>query len=426
MRFTVHRPPNGEVSLCWYRPSGGDVAGGVDVGVARPRFAGDAGEDRLALAVFGCDVPAGGASLRRVRGRNPFESARGFMVESGDQPTPALISDRAVKAPLLRDAYAGLVNGAACGAGHRPYVERFDSDRVEPARKVGGGLFDPIVSPVCFACFEFRDRELGAPSAVRAGFGAREASLQAAQPGLLTGSKARAVQQLASGQRRRHRHTAINTDDAAIGRSGNWVGDVREGDMPAPGPIPSDAVGLHACGYGSGAAEADVAHLGHPYPPAAAVDFLNMARLEPNLPEAFMHASFAPRRAAMRAGEKVPHGLIEVPQRLLLHGLRSGRQPVVFGTRRGQLCRLIIVSGSVSPRLPEKLLLYGEVPYEPSMAAVLHKHHLLSRRRQQAKPRHIRKLATATDINRPRKTAHPTIGAPSRHKRGSFRLKEKQ
>jgi hypothetical protein len=80
LRFTVHRPPCGEVSLCWYRPSGGDVAGSVHVGVERPGFAGDAREDRLALAVFGCDMPAGGASLRGVRGRNAFYASRSFLI----------------------------------------------------------------------------------------------------------------------------------------------------------------------------------------------------------------------------------------------------------------------------------------------------------------------------------------------------------
>ena len=85
LRFTVHRPPCGE-SLCWYRPSGGDVAGSVDVGVARRRAAGDAREDRLALAVFACDVPTGRASLRCVRGRDAFDAARSFVVEPGLSP----------------------------------------------------------------------------------------------------------------------------------------------------------------------------------------------------------------------------------------------------------------------------------------------------------------------------------------------------
>jgi hypothetical protein len=203
LRFTVRRPPCGEVSLCWDRPSGGDVAGRVDVGVARPRAAGDAGEDRLALAVFGCDVPAGGASLRRVRSRNAFESARSFLVEAGNKPTPPSTTDRAVEAPLRCDPNARLFEGSAHRAGHRLNLEVLHANGVEPAGQIGRGLLDPVASPVRLARPHFRDRNLGARSAVGAALGAREALLQATQPGPLSGCKARGVQQLPGGQCRR-------------------------------------------------------------------------------------------------------------------------------------------------------------------------------------------------------------------------------
>jgi len=203
LRFTVLRPPDGEVSLCWHRPSGGDVAGGVDVGVARPRLASDTREDRLALAVFGCDVPAGGASLRRIRGRNLFEASRSLMLKPRHKPTPALTTDRAVETPLLRNPNTGSVNRASSGARHRPHIEVLNPDRVEPARKVGSGLFEPVSSPVGFARFDFRDRRLPPLSAVGAALGARETLLQTVQPNLLTTCEPRSVQQLASGQRRR-------------------------------------------------------------------------------------------------------------------------------------------------------------------------------------------------------------------------------
>src|SRR5829696_340895 len=48
LRFTVRRPPNGEVSPCSHCPSGGDVACSVHVGVAPTGSAGFALEDRLA------------------------------------------------------------------------------------------------------------------------------------------------------------------------------------------------------------------------------------------------------------------------------------------------------------------------------------------------------------------------------------------
>ena len=85
-----------------------------------------------------------------------------------------------------------------------------------------------------------------------------------------------------------------------------------------------------------------------------------MVRLEPDLPEAFMHAGFAPRRAAMGASEEILHGLREVAEGLLLHGLRPGRQPVVLGADHGQLGGLLVVPGSAPPRLPKLLLLHGK------------------------------------------------------------------
>ena len=136
MRFTVHRPPSGEVSLCWHRPSGGDVACRVHIGITRPRSAGDALEHRLALAVLGRDMPTGAASLRRERSRDPFDAARSFVVEPGNQPAPPLTADRAVEAPLLRNLNTRLVNGATRRAGHRPHVEVLHPNGVEPARQI--------------------------------------------------------------------------------------------------------------------------------------------------------------------------------------------------------------------------------------------------------------------------------------------------
>jgi hypothetical protein len=400
LRFTVHRPPCGEVSLRWYRPPGGDVACSVHVGIARPRFAGDAREDRLALAVFGGDVPTSGASLRRVRSRNPFESSGGLVVKPGNQPTPGSMPDRAVEAPLLRNLNTRVFNRTARGASHRPYVEGLDPNRVEPARKISRGLLHPIVPPIRFARFDSGNRHLGALSAIGSALGSRKALLQPAQPTLLTRCQARSVQQLAGGQRRRYRHTPIDTDHAAIGRPRDRGGDAREPDVPAPGPIPRDAIGLHTRGHGSRPAEPDPPNLRHPHPPIAPVELFDMARLDPDLAETFMHTGLAPRRAPIGAGEKAPHGLRKIPQRLLLDRLRPGPQPVVFGTDLGQLRRLLVIPRGAAPRLPQLLLLHRQIPHKPGMPAMLQQHHLLSRCRQQTKPRHIRKVATATDTNR--------------------------
>src|SRR5258705_12599908 len=88
LRFTVRRPPTGEVSPCGHRPSGGDVACSVDVGVAPSGGAGLALEDRLALAVPGCDVPARRALFRRIRSRDLLDSAGSLGLEPCDELAP--------------------------------------------------------------------------------------------------------------------------------------------------------------------------------------------------------------------------------------------------------------------------------------------------------------------------------------------------
>jgi hypothetical protein len=69
--------------------------------------------------------------------------------------------------------------------------------------------------------------------------------------------------------------------------------------------------------------------------------------------------------------EKVTHRLGEVPQRLLLHGLRPGRQPLVFAADRSQLSTLLVVTRRLAPRLPMLLLLYGQIPHKPGMTTML-------------------------------------------------------
>ena len=106
MRFTVYRPASAEVSPCCHRPPGGDVACGVHASVARACAAGDTLENRLALAVFRCDMPAGRASLRRVRSWNGFEPSRSFVLQPGNQSSPPVAVNLTVEAPLLRDVGA--------------------------------------------------------------------------------------------------------------------------------------------------------------------------------------------------------------------------------------------------------------------------------------------------------------------------------
>ena len=182
--------------------------------------------------------------------------------------------------------------------------------------------------------FELRDGQLRASSTVGAAFGAREALLQHLQPLGLTAAQARGMQQFTGRQRRRHRNTTVDTHHAAITRTRDRLRDVGERDMPASGPIAGDPVGLHTLRDRPREAEAHPADLGHPHPTEPAVQTLDMMRFDADLPEPLVHTGFAPPRAAVRSAEKVAHRLREVPQRLLLHGVRASRQPVVLGARR--------------------------------------------------------------------------------------------
>ena len=123
-----------------------------------------------------------------------------------------------------------------------------------------------------------------------------------------------------------------------------------------------------------------------------------MMRLHTDLPKPFMHTGLTPRRAAMRAGEEVPHRLREIPQRLLLHCLTSGPKPRVLGPRLRQLRGLLEIAGSLAAGLPVPLLLHREIPHVPRVLTVRQHRLLLLGGRQQPEPRHIRTVTTATDI----------------------------
>ena len=110
-----------------------------------------------------------------------------------------------------------------------------------------------------------------------------------------------------------------------------------------------------------------------------------------------MHTGFAPRRAPVCAAEEVAHRLREIPQRLLLHRLGAGRQPLVFGARGGQLRTLLVVVRRATARLPMLLLLDRQIPYVPGVAAMLSQSRRLLSSRKQPISGHTEKLTPTTD-----------------------------
>ncbi len=397
MRFTVRRPPSGEVSPCCHRPSGGDVACSVHVGVAPSSSAGLALEDRLALAVSGCDVPARGALLRRVRGRDLLDPARCLVLQTCDELAPTTSADCAVEPAFLGDARPRLLDGAARGAGHRPHVEGLDPDHVEPPRQVSGGFLDPVLAPIPLTGFQLRDRPFCLLTAMGTALGPGEPLLQHRQPLRLTRGQTGCVQQFTGGQRRRYHNSAVDTHNAAVTRTADRVGDVGECDMPAARPITGNPIGLHPVRHRPRHSKSHPPDLGDPDSTEAAIQRLDVMRFQPDLPKPFMHTGFAPPRLSMRAGEEELHGLGEISQRLLLHRLTSGTKPRVLGAGLRQLRALLHIAGSLAARPPVHLLLHRQIPHIPRIPAVRRQHLLLLGSRQQPEPRHNRTVTATTD-----------------------------
>ena len=397
MRFTVRRPPTGEVSPCGHRPPGGDIACSVDVGVAPSSSAGFALEDRLALAVSRSDVPARGTTLRRTRSRDSLNPAKSLVVQSRNEQAPAALADRAIEPALLSRSYARLLDGATRRACHRPHIKGLDSNHVKPPCKVGAGLLHPVLTPVPLAGSQFRNRPFRLLAAFGTTRGTGEPPLQYLQPLRLTRSKTGCMQQFAGRHRSRYDNTTVNADHAAIARAADRVWYVRECDMPAASPITDNPVRFDTLGHRSRQPKPHPSDLRHPYPAEAAVQLLDVTCLHSDLSKTFVNTGFAPRRAAVCATEKVPHSLREISQRLLLHRLASGPKPRVVGAGLRQLRGLLNVVGSLAPRLPVLLLLHRQIPDIPRIPAMRYQPLLLLRGWQQSKPRHTRTVTGTTD-----------------------------
>ena len=397
LRFTVRRPANAEVSPCCHRPSGGDVACSVHVGVARTRVTDLALENRLALAVLGCDMPACGASLRRVRGRDLLDPSVSLMLQTRGKQTPTACVDSPIQSTFLGNAHTRLRHSSPRGACHHAHVEGLDPDRIETPRDVSSGFFYPVLTTVGLTRFQLRNRHLCASSPARAAPGAGKPLLQYLQPASLTAAQTRNAQQFTGRQGRRHYNATVDTDHAALTRTSDRTRDMREPDVPATGPIAGNPVGLHALGDRPRQTETHPTHLRHPDLTEPAVQTLDVMQFQPDLPESLMHAGFAPRRPAVRSSEKVAHGLGEVPQCLLLHGLRARRQPVMLRAGGGQLSTLLAIAGRMTSGLPMLLLLDGQIPHISGVTTMLRQHGRLRGSRKQPISRHPRNVTATTD-----------------------------
>ena len=321
-------------------------------------------------------MPAHRATLRRVGGRDLLDPTIGFVLQPRGEQTPTTAADATIKPALLGNPVSGLLDSSARAARHGPHIEGFDPNRVEPARDIrwtasrpnpfaGRPLWLSVSRSTSFV----RARRFE-PRCARARRCCRTLN-RVASPR----RQARHMQQLPGGQRRRHRHAAVDTDYRAITWAGDRLWDAqRTPDANArPGHGSPDRTS-HPSGTGRVRRNRTQPTLGTHTRPKRRLQLLDVMRFDRHLPEPFVHTCFAPRRAPVRATEEVAHRLSEIPQRLLLHRLRTGRQPLVFGARGGQLRALLVVARRATARLPMLLLLDRQIPHVPGVAAMLSQH----------------------------------------------------
>ena len=403
MRFAVHRPGIPEASPRSPGVPRRDVPGRIHVRVAG-ETAGSAHQARLALTRLRIHVPARRAALARERGSDLLHPAGRLVLQPAHQQAPPRPQDPPVQPGLLPDVAARITPDAFRGPGHVLDLQVFDADHVEPPRDARGDLLGPVLAPVGLAGLQPGDRVLDPAAAVRSPPSAGERALQPPQPDPLPRGQAGAVQQLAGGQRCGDRHPPVNAHRFAVTGCGNRPGDRGEGDVPPARPVHRHPVGLHVRRHRAGPAEPHPPGLQHPDQAdlTGHTAHVPLPAAPPGDPESLIPPGLAPRRppGRVRRVEERRHRPGEVAQRLLLHGLGAGGQPRVLGPRLGELPALLRVARRARPaRAPVGVLLDGQVPDVPGVAAVVPQHGLLGGGGEQPVPGHANTVSDGTDIS---------------------------
>jgi hypothetical protein len=403
VRFAVHRPGIPVASPRSHGVPRRDVPGRVHVRVAG-ETAGRAREARLALARLPVHVSARRAPLAREGRSDLLYPSGSFLLQPTHQQPPARPQDLAVEPCFLADPPARVLWNALRGSGHVVDLEVFDADNVEAACQVRAGFLGPVLPPVRFPGAQPGDGVLHLCAAFRSSLGASQPSLQPPHARALPPCQARHVQEFPCRQRRGYRDASVDPYYLAISRCWDGVGYGRESNMPAPGPVHGHPVGLHARRHPARPAKPHPPDLRHPdladvAGPAAQVPLLPAP---PHDPESLMPSGLAPRRPPSRVSwvEERGHRLGEVPQRLLLHHLRTSGQPGELRPRLGELPALLQVAwGALPAGMPVLVLLDGQVPDVPGVAAVVTQHLFLVGSGKQSVPGHANTLSSTSDIS---------------------------
>jgi hypothetical protein len=403
VRFAVHRPGIPEASPRSHGVPRRDVLGRVHVSVVG-ETAGRACEARLALARLPIHVSARRAPLAREGGSDLLHPTGSLLLQPTHQQPPARPQDLPVEPGLLADLPARIAQGALRGSGHVVDLQVFDPDQVEATCQVRACLLGPVLPPVRFPGAQPGDGVPHMCTAFRSPLGASQPPLQAQHAFALPRRQSRHVQQLPGRQGCADGHAPIDPNHLTASRCGDGVGYGREGDMPAPSTVQGHPVGLHARRHRARPAKPYPPNLRHPDSADVAGHAAHIPLLPapPHDPKSFVPSSLAPRRPTGRVArvEERRHCLSEVPQRLLLHHLGTCGQPRELRARLGELPTLLQVPRSALPAaMPVLVLLDGQVPDVPGVAAVVPQHRLLGGSREQPAPGHTNILSTTNDIS---------------------------
>ena len=400
MRFAVHRPGIPAASPRSHGVPRRDVPGRIHVSVGDVS-AGGAPEDGLALARLRVHLPARRAPLARESGTDPLHPAGCLVLQATHQYAPPRRQDAPVQGRLLTDVPTRIIPRPPRGLGHAADPEVFDPDQVKPPGDIRAGFLGPVLASVRLASAQPPDGDFYPIATFRATSSPGQLALQSLQPSGFPSGQNRRAQQLTRRQSRRYGHASINTYDFAAIRCRNCSGDHGEGDMPSACSIQRHPEGFNPRRHGTGPAEPHPSCLGYPDFTGFSVEPPHMLRLHCDDAEPLVPPGLPPRRPPGRVAwiEESAHCLSEVPKRLLLHHLGPCGQPRMLGAGSGELSALLRVSGRACPsRAPVLVLLNSQIPYVPSVAAVVSQHALLGERGKQSVPTHTNTLSTATDI----------------------------
>jgi hypothetical protein len=403
VRFAVHWPGIPEASPRSHGVPRRDVPRRVHVSIFG-ETAGRAREVRLTLARLPVHVPARRAALARERGFDLLDPSGSFLLKPTHQQSPARPQDLAIEPGFLTDLPAWALPRALGGSGHFVDLQVFDADNVEAACQVCAGFLSPVLSPVRFPGTQLGEGEPHPVAAVRSSLGASQPPLQAQHTLALPHRQARYLQKFPSREGCGHCDASVDPDYLALSRCWNRVRHGGECDMPAPSSVHGHPVGLHARRYRARPAEPYPSNLRHPDLAGLAAQSAHvpLPAALPHDPEPLGPSCLAPRRSPCRVlwVEERGHRLGEIPQRLLLHHLGTRRQPRELRPCLGELTALLHVArGALPAGKPVQVLLDGQVPDVPGVAAVILQYRLLGRCGEQSVSGHANILSTNADIS---------------------------